>query len=825
MTLRPLTPENFRLTDVAPPAQSWKRWGPYLPERQWGTVREDYSPDGDSWNYFTHDQSRSRAYRWGEDGLLGFCDDQCRLCFSFALWNGEDPILKERLFGLTNVEGNHGEDVKEEYFYLDSTPTHSYTKALYKYPQQKFPYQQLVDANKSRGLQDPEFELRDTGIFKENRYFEVQVEYAKASPNDILIRITATNRGPESATLHLLPQLYFRNTWAWGSLPEASTRKPKMHLAPKGSVACHHQSLGDFVFDAEPVDGSPPKFFFTENESNVSRLFDAENYYPNVRDAFHEYLIRGKGGAINAANLGTKCAAYYGMELAPGASVVLRLRLRPSDDASSPPFSIDFEKLFKQRIKESDAFYKSIVPAKLSSDEQRLARSAYANVLFSRQFYQYDVQDWLQGDPAQPPPPPERWQGRNHGWLHLKNSDIISVPDKWEYPWYATWDLAFHLIALADVDPEFARHQLLLFLTDRYMHPSGALPASEFNFSDLTPPMLAYALWRIDRVSGSSDRTFVAQAFPKLLDHFNHWIAHYQQADGFLSLDNIGAFDCRRTPPMTSALPWLSFFAATMVAIAAELESEHLVELQGQFEMLLIHVREAWNDRDGFYYGRFRGNNQNVPIQLRSIFGFTPLFPAQVLDDGLLRKFPAAVLSPENLQRILGYAFDESEFLSPYGLRSLSRFHRDHPFKATIQNKKLEAHYSPADSDTTLFGGNTNWRGPIWLPLNYLVIQSLHRYHRIHGGGFSVEYPTGSGIQRDLHFIAEDLKQRLLKLLPGGNAGLPLFHECFNPETGQGIGASHQTATAALIARLLNSTVQSGEWGSTAKITSPVPTR
>jgi hypothetical protein len=800
---RPLTAEHVRLATAAPSERSWKRWGPYLPERQWGTVREDYSPDGDAWNYFTHDQSRSRVYRWGEDGLLGFCDDGCRLCFSVALWNGEDPILKERLFGVTNAEGNHGEDVKEEYCYLDSTPTHSYTKALYKYPQREFPYQALVDANKSRGLDEPEFELADTGIFAENRYFEIQVEYAKASPNDILIKITATNRGPDAATIHILPQLCFRNTWAWGSLPEASIAKPKMQLMPGGVVACHHRSLGDFVFHAEKMDGEPANFLFTENESNLTRLFDAENYYPNVRDGFHEYLIRDKGGAINSAHVGTKCAAYHGMEVGAGASVTLRLRLRAAVDAGSAAFSGDFEKIFRQRMKECDAFYKAIISPTRPVVEQRLARLAYANVLFSKQFYHYDVRQWLEGDPAQPPPPAERWHGRNHEWLHLKNSDVISVPDKWEYPWYATWDLAFHVIALAEVDLEFARQQILLLLSDRYQHPSGALPANEFNFSDRTPPMLAYALWRIYEMTGRADRGLLERAFPKLLHNFNHWIDCYRRADGFLSLDNIGAFDCRQTPPMTSALPWLSFFAAAMVAIADELKSGALPGLHRQFEMLLMDVDRAWNDDDGFYYGRFRANHHDVPIAVRSIFGFGPLFPAQVLGDGLLEKFPAAVPSRENLRRMLKCAFDESEFLSPFGLRSLSKIHRDHPFKVVLQSKKLEAHYSPGDSDTTLFGGNTNWRGPIWLPLNYLFIESLYRYHDMHGPGFRIEYPTGAGTERDLRFIADDLKQRLLKLFVPGSGDLPLFHESFNPETGQGIGSSHQTATASLIAKLL----------------------
>ncbi|HEX8524317.1 MAG TPA: hypothetical protein VF669_18825, partial [Tepidisphaeraceae bacterium] len=887
----PFTAEHQRLIEDAARTANWKRWGPYLSERQWGTVREDYSVDGDCWTYFSHDQARSRAYRWGEDGLLGFTDRECRLCFSIALWNGEDPILKERLFGLCNDEGNHGEDVKEEYFYLDSTPTHSYFKSLYKYPQREFPYQQLVDENKNRNRKQPEFELRDTGIFEKDRYFDVIAEYSKASPDDVLMKVTVINRGPDSAMIHLLGQLFYRNTWAWGCTHEGCAVKPRMRLCGGSNcVECSHETLGTFHFHADEMGAIPPTFLFTENETNIHRLFDAENYYPNVRDAFHEYVIRGNSGAINSANVGTKCAAYYGIELAPGASVTLRFRLtaaatsgdprreaggdgdgdgaialpHPNAPASSP-FLGDFEKTFKQRIKEADEFYKAHIPQSLSEDEQRIARQAYTGLLFSKQFYNYVVLDWLKGDPAQPPPPDQRWTGRNRDWTHLFNRDVIVMPDKWEYPWYATWDLAFHVVTLAEIDPQFAKEQLLLFLREWYMHPQGQLPAYEFNLSDVNPPVHAWACWRVYKLASSSarpasaggdghddqarDLAFLERAFQKLLINFTWWVNRKDISGrnifggGFLGLDNIGVFDRSMTLPdghsleQADATAWMAFYCGTMLSMALELAAHNPVyeDVASKFFEHFVAIVDAintlggtglWDDADGFYYDRLTTGAQCIPIKLRSMVGLIPLFAVEVLDEQIISKLPGfkkrmdwflknradlgrfisyaecsseqalrllAVPSREKLQRMLTYVLDESEFLSPFGIRSLSKFHKDHPFTVQIDGKKLEAHYTAGESDSSLFGGNSNWRGPVWFPLNYLLIEALERYHHFYGSSFKIEYPTGSGKEETLQFIADELSRRLTNLfipregkIPAVDErftrdqnyrGLPLFHE------------------------------------------------
>ena len=904
--------EVVRLHEDARRAKNWKRWGPYLAERQWGTVREDYSPDGDAWNYFTHDQARSRCYRWGEDGLLGITDRQGRLCFSVALWNGKDPILKERLFGLTGPEGNHGEDVKEEYFYLDATPTHSYLKALYKYPQAEFPYQQLVDESARRSRAEPEFELLDTGVFAEDRYFDVQAEYAKASPNDLLIKITATNRGPEPAALHLLPQLFYRNTWAWGCKHEGCEVKPRMQLVPPtpsaaggagsagsaggkrhATVQCDHVTLGRFFFHAEAfkgggdsdVDGAGDgdggvNLLFTENETNVTKLFGAVNYYSNVRDAFHEYLVRRRADAINAAKVGTKLAAYYGLEIAAGASVTLRLRLSSADETPAQPFGADFERTFKQRIREADEFYAAKLPAKSSPDEKLVARQAYAGLFWSKQFYHYIVADWLEGDPDMPPPPPQRWNGRNADWLHLFNRDVVSMPDKWEYPWYAAWDLAFHCVCYAHVDPQFAKDQLLLMLREWYMHPSGQLPAYEYSFSDVNPPVHAWAVWRVYKMTGPSgqrDLEFLERAFHKLLLNFTWWVNRKDPrgknifAGGFLGMDNIGVFDRNRALPdgadlaQADGTAWMAFYCGTMLSIALELATARGVyeDVASKFFEHFIAIVDAintlggtglWDEADGFYYDRLDIDHKGQALRLRSMVGLVPLLACEVLEDAQIDRLPGfkkrmnwflehrqdlarhitylqsdgtkpgrrllAVPSREKLERVLRVMLDEQEFLSPHGVRSLSAFHRDRPVTCEIQGKTFEAHYTPGESETELFGGNSNWRGPIWFPVNFLIIEALEKYHYYYGAQLKVETPTGAGPAMTLDEVSRELARRLVSLFakdaqtgrrpcaganppPWAGEDLLLFHEYFHGDTGAGLGASHQTGWTALVVRLM----------------------
>jgi hypothetical protein len=884
---RPELAEVVRLREDASREKNWKRWGPYLAERQWGTVREDYSADGDSWNYFTHDMARSRAYRWGEDGILGFCDRECRLCFSLALWNGKDPILKERLFGLTNSEGNHGEDVKEEYFYLDSTPTHSYFKGLYKYPQAAFPYDRLVEENSRRTRKDPEFELGDTGIFDESRYFDVQAEYAKASPNDILIRITATNRGPDSATLHLLPTLFYRNTWAWGCKHEGCEVKPRMSLVSpthqrQSIVQGDHVTLGRSFFFIEPFDDGEVEMLFTENESNLSRLFNAVNYYPNVRDAFHDYVVSGASQAVNAAHVGTKVAPRFGLEIAAGASVTLRLRLASAEERPAKPFGDEFDAVFAKRIAEADAFYAQRIPRTLSSEQQLVSRQAYAGLLWNKQFYHYIVKDWLEGDPEMPPPPPKRWQGRNREWIHLFNRDVISMPDKWEYPWYAAWDLGFHCVAFAHIDPDFAKEQLLLFLREWYMHPSGQLPAYEFQLSDVNPPVHAWACWRVYKMTGERgrrDRLFLQRAFHKLLINFTWWVnrkdLHGRNifTGGFLGLDNIGVFDRSQSMPdgvqleQADATAWMAFYCGTMLSMALELASEDPAyeDVASKFFEHFIAIVDAintlggtglWHEEDGFYYDRLDTGHKTTWLKVRSMVGLIPLLACEVLEDEVIDKLPGfkkrmmwflehrqdlakfisylepgkqpgrrllAVPSREKLLRVLGVMLDEKEFLSPFGLRSLSAIHREKPFHYSFNGQKLETHYAPGESDTELFGGNSNWRGPIWFPLNYLLVEALEKYHHFYGDDVRV----GS---MNLKGVAQDLSKRLSGLFltdPAtgkrpyeGDArpfaqkpewrDLPLFHEYFHGDTGRGLGASHQTGWTALVARLLENAAGSG---------------
>ncbi|MFN8587646.1 MAG: glucosidase [Candidatus Eisenbacteria bacterium] len=871
--------ESLRLQQDAAREQNWKRWGPYLSERQWGTVREDYSADGDSWSDLPHDHARSRAYRWGEDGLLGICDREGRLCFALALWNGRDPILKERLFGLNGREGNHGEDVKEEYFYLDSTPTHAYLDALYKYPQAEFPYARLVAENARRGKDQPEFELADTGVFAEGRYFDVRAEYAKASPDDVLVRITVTNRGPEAAPLHVLPTLWFRNTWSWNREGEAYPKRPRMAADGERALQASHATLGEWRLD---VDDTPDALLFTENETNQQRLYRTPNRQPYVKDAFHEYVVRGARDAVQPQRYGTKAAAHFACVLQPGESRVLRLRLASAASASPAPFGDAFDAVFAARIAECDAFWDARIPAQLDAAERRVARQAYAGLLWSKQFYFYVVKEWLEGDPALPPPPPARAQGRNRDWSHLYNRDVISMPDKWEYPWYAAWDLAFHMLPFARADVDFAKQQLVLFTREWYMHPNGQMPAYEWAFDDVNPPVHAWAAWRVYKRSGprgGRDRLFLERVFQKLLLNFTWWVnrkdvdGNHLFAGGFLGLDNVGVFDRSKPLPGGARLEqadgtaWMAFYCGTMLSIALELASEDPAyeDLASKFFEHFVAIADAmnhfggtglWDDADGFYYDRIHVNGTAMPMRLRSAVGLIPLIAVEVLEQDVIDRLPGfqrrlqwflenrkdlaahiayfdadgdgrpdahghrllAIPSRERLERVLRVLLDEREFLSPHGVRSLSRTYADEPYEFAIGGNTYRVCYSPAESTTELFGGNSNWRGPVWLPLNFLLIEALERYHHFYGDTLRVECPTGSNRWLDLREVADELARRLVSLFVPGERGMPpfaggdarfaddphwrnllLFHEYFDGDTGRGLGASHQTGWTALV--------------------------
>jgi len=874
--------ETARLDQDSRRAANWKRWGPYLSERQWGTVREDYSPDGDCWNYFPHDHARSRAYRWGEDGLLGITDRECRLCFALALWNGQDPILKERLFGLTGPQGNHGEDVKEQYFYLDSTPTHSYMKALYKYPQSAFPYDWLVAENQRRTRHDPEFELVDTGIFDQNRYFDVFAEYAKNSPDDILIRITVANRGPQTAVIHLLPTLWARNSWVWGCTSEGCEIKPYMAASGPASIDVDHVTLGTFRLVAEQLAGNQPTLLFTENETNIQRIYNTKNATPYVKDAFHRYLISGETGAINPKRMGSKSAAYYRLEIPAGGQAVVRLRLFPQQQAPRQPFDAQFDRIFQQRIAEADAFFEARISPALSADLRRIARQGVAGLLWSKQYYQYIVRDWLTGDPDQPKPPDSRWNGRNHDWLNLYNRDVISMPDKWEYPWYAAWDLAFHMITFAPIDGQFAKEQLVLMLREWYMRPNGQLPAYEFEFSDVNPPVHAWACWRVYKMTaprGQRDRGFLERIFQKLLINFTWWVNRKDVSGrnifggGFLGLDNIGVFDRSKPLPTGGVLDqadgtaWMAFYCSTMLSIALELASENPVyeDVASKFFEHFVAIVDAmnslggtglWDEHDGFYYDQLYLNGKSIPLRFRSMVGAIPLFAVEVLEgdiidrlsgfrkrmdwflnnrkdlaryisymkpsDGEHTYYLLAIPTQERLQRVLKYVLDEKEFLSPFGIRSLSRVHLDHPYVFHTDGTEYTVGYTPGESDSSLFGGNSNWRGPVWFPLNFLLLEALEKYHHFYGPDFKVECPTGSGKMLTLQDVADDLGTRLMKLFTADQNGrrpcygddkrfatdpywkdLMQFFEYFNGDNGKGCGASHQTGWTSLVARLI----------------------
>ncbi len=877
-------PEWTRLQQDARREQNWKRWGPYLSERQWGTVREDYSATGEAWDSFPHDQARSRAYRWGEDGLLGFTDRECRLCFSIALWNGHDPILKERLFGLTGSEGNHGEDAKECYYYLDSTPTHSYMKALYKYPQAEYPYSWLVQENRTRGKDDGEFELHDTGVFQDGRYFDVFAEYAKASADDILIRITVANRGPEAATVHLLPTLWFRNTWAWGRTGEGYWARPRLERHGDNEIIAEHSTLGRYKLAVGPgPDGRRPALLFTENETNGQRLWNVPNPMPYVKDSFHEYVVQGNQAAVNAAGTGTKAAAHYVLDVPAGRSAVVCLRLCADGVVAPAPFGAEFDRVFATRQEEADEFYDSVVQSAVTPEERRVMRQGYAGLLWSKQFFHYVVKDWLEGDPSMPAPPPERATGRNSEWRHLHNRDVISMPDKWEYPWYAAWDLAFHMLPFANVDPDFTKQQLVLFLREWYMHPNGQIPAYEWAFGDVNPPVHAWAVWRAYKITGPKggrDRLFLERCFQKLLINFTWWVNRKDImgknvfGGGFLGLDNIGVFDRSRPLPTGGHLEqadgtaWMAFYCTTMLSMALELASEDPAyeDVASKFFEHFIAITDAmnhlggdglWDETDGFYYDKLHVDGTQMPLRIRSLVGVIPLFAVEILEEHTFAKLPGfrkrmdwflenrkdlaehvtymqkghngghghrllAIPSKERLLRVLRYVLDEAEFLSPHGVRGLSRIHKDHPYTCNVMGENYHVDYTPAEGNTALFGGNSNWRGPIWMPLNYLLIECLERYHHFYGDEVKVEFPTGSGNLLNLQQVAQELAKRIASIfLPDATGRRPvhgeelqyttdphwkdlvLFYEYFHGDNGRGVGASHQTGWTALAVRLI----------------------
>jgi len=869
--------ETVRLRQADADEKPWRRWGPYLSERQWGTVREDYGADGDAWAYLPHEQARSRAYRWGEDGLGGFCDDQQILCLGVALWNGNDPILKERLFGLTNAEGNHGEDVKELYYYLDATPTYGYARMLYKYPQAAYPYERLIEENRRRGKQQREFELIDTGLFDEDQYFDVDIEYAKADIDDILLRITATNRGPKDARLHVLPQVWFRNTWGWSD----DAKKPSLRAGNDGAIVVEHETLGGLTVHYE----KPQDLLFCDNETNAPKVFGGTDVNGYFKDAFHEVLVNGDAGAVNPAKTGTKAAGVYAPMVPAGGNVVVRVRLdpgRPNDGAFA-----DFDEVFRQRLSEAEAFYANLQKHIPDEDARRVQRQAFAGMLWSKQYYYYDIRAWLDGDPGRPAPPKSRKSGRNSDWFHFYAADVISMPDKWEYPWFAAWDWAFHLVTLALIDPRFAKDQLILLCQVWYLHPNGEMPAYEWNFSDVNPPVQAWAALRIYEMDkrcngGNGDREFLERVFFKLLLNFTWWVNRKDPSGrnvfqgGFLGLDNIGIFDRSAPLPVDGTLTqsdgtsWMGMFCLNMLRIALELAQkdhayediatkfgEHFLLIGGAMTNLGGEGLGLWDDQDNFYYDwLILSSGEKIPLRLRSMVGLIPLFAVEVLDEDLLAGAPdftrrmmwflrhrpqlAELVSrldnpgPKNcrlisiarafrMKRVIERMLDESEFLSPYGVRAISRHHLDHPYVFEYGNFRSEVKYLPAESDSGMFGGNSNWRGPIWMPVNYLIIESLRKFGSFYGDDFRVECPKGSGNLLCLDEIADELCNRLTRLfLRDADGRRPvfngyeklqtdphfkdylLFHEYFDGDDGHGVGASHQTGWTGLVANLID---------------------
>jgi hypothetical protein len=873
--------ERQRLTEDKAGMQNWRRWGPYLSERQWGTVREDYSPNGTAWDYFPHDHALSRAYRWGEDGIAGFSDDRQHCCLSLALWNGKDPILKERLFGLNNAEGNHGEDVKELYYYLDATPTHSYLKMLYKYPQKEFPYARLVEENRRRSTSDAEFELLDTGIFDEDRYFDVFVEYAKASPDDFLMQVTACNRGPEAARLSLLPQLCFRNIWSWKS----NTPKPKL-VVENGIIKIEHDQLGRFQLQC---DGNPT-LLFCENETNFSRLFGQPKTAGFFKDAFHEYIIHGNRAAVNPKQIGTKAGMLYELNVPSGDSVTLRLRFFKSDNSSRKTWT-DFDSIFVQRRHEADEFYAALQEKISDADARLVQRQAFAGMIWSKQFFRYDVDLWLRGDPAQPAPPSGRKHGRNSDWKHLNDANVISMPDKWEYPWFAAWDLAFHCIALADIDSEFAKSQLVLLTREWLMHPNGQLPAYEWAFGDANPPVHAWAAFRVFQIDrrqrresnpqDAGDLMFLERVFQKLLLNFTWWVNRKDEhgrnifQGGFLGLDNIGVFDRNKPLPtggfinQADGTSWMAMYCLNLLRIAIELALhnhvyediatkffEHFLAIAGAINGIGEDTLGLWDETDQFYYDHLNlPDGENVPLKIQSAVGLIPLLAVETLEPDTLNQLPefsarmewylehrpqlAALISNwkipgigdrrllsllrgHRMKALLRRMLDETQFLSGQGVRSVSKFHEEHPFRFETSGQTYEVGYWPAESRGRLFGGNSNWRGPVWMPINYLIIESLQKFHHYYGDDFKIECPTGSGKFMSINDVADELSRRLKKLFLKGDDGqrpvlkyhpklatdphfkdYVLFHEYFHGDNGRGVGASHQTGWTGLAARLL----------------------
>ncbi len=876
--------ESLRLEEDRERHKNWKRWGPYLAERQWGTVREDYSAEGEAWDSFPFEHAHLRAYRWGEDGILGFCDRQCRLCFSLAMWNGKDPFLKERLFGLNGREGNHGEDCKELYYYLDSSPTHSYAKGLYKYPQSEFPYERLRQENARRGYHDSEYEILDTGIFDDDAYFDVFVEYAKKGPNDLLIQATIANRSDDSSAFHFLPKLFFRNTWIWGCEHEGCTLKPSIRKRDSGALELEHQTLNRFHFEADVAsDGVEPIFVFSENETNTRDLYDSDNYTPYVKDAFNRWLIHGETDAVNPKEIGTIAAVYYPLNISARGEVTVRMRLYSEEERPRSSFGKPFATVFEKRKQEAGSYWNEVLKGSDSDGDRETRKQAYAGLLWSKQFYHFSVHDWLRGDPDIAQPPKKRLQGRNKAWSHLFNRDVISMPDKWEYPWYAAWDLAFHMIPFADIDPDYAKQQLILFLREWYMHPNGQIPAYEWEFGDVNPPVHAWACWevyKLERDKGRQDLLFLKRVFQKLLLNFTWWVNRKDPdgnnifSGGFLGLDNIGVFDRSKPLPggghlqQADGTAWMAFYCARMLSIALELAKfdKSYSDVASKFFEHFVGIADAmnklggeglWDSEDGFYYDRIR--SQSLPdgsqrMRIRSMVGIIPLFAVDLLDEAELEQLPGfrsrmnwylehrkdlaqqiaymecsasggkyllAIPSRERLQSVLSYLFSEDEFLSPYGIRALSKYHERNPFSMTIDRERYEVGYEPGDSQSWLFGGNSNWRGPVWFPVNYLIVESLRRYYRFYGDSIKVEAPTGSGNLLNLNEAADFLSERLRSLfLPDANGSRPahgdaslysedpnfkdlvLFYEYFHGDNGRGLGASHQTGWTALVASL-----------------------
>jgi hypothetical protein len=879
------TTEGARLLLTQQKKAHWNRWGPFLSERAWGTVREDYSANGDAWTYFPHDHARSRAFRWNEDGIAGISDRHQFLCFAVAVWNGRDPFLKERLFGLTGSEGNHGEDVKEYYFYLDNTPTHSYMKYLYKYPQREYPYGLLREENRRRSKQETEFELVDTGIFDERRYFDVIVEYAKAQPEDLLIRITVSNRGPDAAPIHVLPTLWFRNTWRWGR----DDRRPSISLRPGGQqkqskvsvLVTQHWQLGEYALYSSGGD----ELLFTENETNCSRLYGVTSPTSHCKDAFHEYVVEGKLESVNPAATGTKAAAHYTRTVGSGETITFDLRLASIVDGRllSAPFS-DFDSLLRQRRKEADEFYSVVLPPKLSADAKLVARQAFAGMLWSKQYYHYVVTDWLAGDPAQPVPPPERLAGRNHDWPHFFARDVLSMPDKWEFPWFASWDLGFHCVTLAYIDPHLAKEQILRMLREWYMHPNGQIPAYEWDFNGVNPPVLslaARAVFEIERKhTGVADYAFIERVFQKMLLNFTWWVNRKDALGknvfqgGFLGMDNIGVFDRDKLPPgyllgQADGTSWMAAFAKNMYSLALLLAEknptyedvaskfwEHYIFIANSMNSLRDPTKSLWDEKDGFFYDHLiSAHHEPIPIRARTMVGFVPIFGASTVPAYTFDRYPdfqrrrqwfiehrpdliesvgpmvvpgannnliLGLVRPDQLRRMLTYMLDENEFFSPYGVRTVSRYHKDHPVILNLDGQESRLDYEPGESMTNIFGGNSNWRGPIWMPVNFLILFALQQYHLHYGDAFQVECPTGSGKMKNLAQVAEELAQRLGRIFLrskdgsrpvfGSNAifntdphwrDLIPFHEYFHGDTGRGCGASHQTGWTGLIAQIL----------------------